>query len=61
MDIVQIQYEQKPWESSTKDADFSASSIKSRWEQGKLKTQMLLDKKTFAEPHPPHVGVVIHR
>lgn len=61
MDIVQIQYQQKPWESSTKDADFSASSILSRWEQGMQKTEMILQKKTFIEPHPPHVGVVIHR
>lgn len=61
MDIVQIEYEQKAWESSTKDADFSAYSINERWKQGIEKTMKMIKGKKFNKPHPGHIGVVIHR
>ncbi|ARG97470.1 hypothetical protein B6N58_07215 [Legionella micdadei] len=60
-DIVQLEYQQKPWESSTKDADFSAYSIHERWNQGLEQSTRVLKSKKFLKPHPPHVGVVIYR
>ncbi|KTC92929.1 MULTISPECIES: patatin-like phospholipase family protein [Legionella] len=60
-DIVQLEYQQKNWESSTKDADFSAYSTKERWRQGLKQVQKALKSKKFINPHPPHVGVAIYR
>lgn len=60
-DIVQLEYQQMPWESSTKDADFSAYSTKERWRQGLKQVQKALKAKRFCEPHPPHVGVAVYR
>ncbi|KTD25386.1 patatin-like phospholipase [Legionella lansingensis] len=61
MDIVQLQYKQKNWESSTKGTDFSAYSIRERWEQGANHTLRMIKHKKLCKPHPPHVGVIIHR
>lgn len=61
MDIVQLQYQQRSWESSTKDADFSASSLKYRWEQGVIQTEKAIRKCTFDEPHAPHIAVRVHK
>ncbi|KTD36251.1 patatin-like phospholipase [Legionella nautarum] len=60
-DIVQLEYQQKQWESSTKDADFSAYSTKERWRQGLKQVQKALKAKKFCTPHPPHVGVAVYR
>lgn len=60
MDIVQLQYRPKAWESSTKDADFTEYSIRERWRQGKEQTLKIVEANKFNKPHPKHIGVVIH-
>jgi NTE family protein len=60
MDIVHLQYQPFPWELSSKDADFSASTIKERWYQGYLQAAKMCQSHSLCEPHPPNIGVVIH-
>ena len=60
MDIVHLQYEPYKWELASKDIDFSASSIKERWNQGYLQSVEMVKMKDLVKPHPVHIGVVIH-
>lgn len=60
MEIVHLNYAGKPWESATRDADFSASAIGERWEQGYRDAAQTIGRAAWLEPVPPHVGVVVH-
>jgi NTE family protein len=60
MEIVHLNYAGKPWESATRDADFSASAIGERWEQGYRDASAAIERTAWMEPVPPNVGVIVH-
>ncbi|MBX9901042.1 MAG: DUF3734 domain-containing protein, partial [Burkholderiaceae bacterium] len=43
-----------------KDIDFSASTVKARWQAGANDCQRALRHKSWLLPLPPHAGLVIH-
>lgn len=43
-----------------KDIDFSASTVKARWQAGAHDCQRALRHKSWLLPLPPHAGLVIH-
>jgi NTE family protein len=60
MEIVHLSYAGKPWETSTRDADFSAAAIRERWDQGYQDAKQAIEQAVWLEPVPHGVGVVVY-
>ena len=60
MEIVHLSYAGKPWETSTRDADFSAAAVRERWDQGYQDAKQAIEQAAWLEPVPPDVGVVVY-
>jgi NTE family protein len=60
MEVVHLSYRGKPWETATRDADFSAVAIAERWDQGYQDAVLALKQEAWMMPVPPHVGVVVY-
>jgi NTE family protein len=60
MEIVHLTYPEPAWELSSKDADFSWSSIDERWQRGYRDALRVLRAAPWEQPVPPHTGVVVH-
>lgn len=60
MEIVHLSYRGKPWETATRDADFSAVAITERWDQGYQDAALVIGQAAWMTPVPRHVGVVVY-
>ncbi len=60
MEIVHLRYAGKPWETATRDADFSATAIQERWDQGYRDAAQVIEEAAWLVPVPPDVGVVVY-
>jgi len=60
MQIIQLNYPCLPWELSTKDIDFSSSTLDERWQMGYEHTLAVLHQAPWKKPHDTNKGVVIH-
>lgn len=60
MEIVHLTYAGKSWETTMRDADFSAAAIRERWDQGFQDAKQAIEQAAWMEPVPPGVGVVVH-
>ena len=60
MEIVHLTYAGKPWETTMRDADFSATAIRERWDQGVHDAKRAIEQAAWLEPVAPEVGVVVH-
>lgn len=60
MEIVHLSYGGKPWETATRDADFSSLAIGERWDQGYADGLRVIARAAWLEPVPEHAGVVVY-
>lgn len=60
MEIVHLSYAAKPWETATRDADFSAAAIRERWDQGYRDAAQVIEQAAWLAPVPSDVGVVVY-
>ena len=64
MDIVQLIYRPKEPQGASKDFEFSRSTMRARWAQGRIDAETTLAVSPWLEPMPPEVGArtfdVIH-
>jgi NTE family protein len=60
MHIVQIIYPARNWELAFKDADFSWTSIRERWDCGYRDATRTLKWAPWEKPVPKNMGVMVH-
>lgn len=60
MEIVHLIYAGKPWETSTRDVDFSEAAVRERWDQGYQDAAQVIERAAWLEPVPPNVGVIVY-
>lgn len=60
MEIVHLSYAGKPWESATRDANFSAAAVRERWDQGYRDAAQVIEQAAWLEPVPPDAGLVVY-
>jgi NTE family protein len=60
MHVVRLLAPQLHNENHTKDVDFSADSIRARWEAGYAQTMRALEQAPWRQPCDPLEGVVLH-
>ncbi len=60
MEVVHLRYAGKPWETATRDADFSEAAIRERWDQGYRDAAQVIEEAAWLAPVPPDVGVVVY-
>ena len=60
MEIVHLSYGGKPWETATRDADFSSLAIGERWGQGYADGLRVIARAAWLQPVPANAGVVVY-
>jgi NTE family protein len=60
MEIVHLSYRGKPWETATRDADFSSLAIGERWGQGYADGLRVIARAAWLQPVPANAGVVVY-
>jgi NTE family protein len=60
MEIVHLSYGGKPWETATRDADFSSLAIGERWDQGYADGLRVIARAAWLQPVPANAGVVVY-
>lgn len=60
MHVVQLLAPRLDDENYTKDADFSAASIRARWDAGYVDTAQALQRAAWNDPSDPLEGVILH-
>jgi NTE family protein len=58
--IIQLIYQQKAYEGTAKDYEFSGTSMREHWESGRADTERSLSRKDWLAIPPVNGGVVTH-
>jgi len=58
--ILHLIYQQQAYEGSSKDHEFSGTSMREHWRAGLSDTRRTLSRRDWLEMPPEGVGVVIH-
>jgi NTE family protein len=60
MEIVHLSYGGEPWETATRDADFSSLAIGERWGKGYADGLRAIARAEWLQPVPANAGVVVY-
>ncbi len=60
INIVQLIYQQKIYESDAKDYEFSGTSMREHWDSGYQDTRKTLKHPKWLEKPPESIGMTVH-